>query len=140
MHKRATYLSLIAVVLFMGCLNYAVSITGMPVKNTVWALTPPIMAISLALITKEVYSSLFIGVLTGAILNADFKPVEALDQLFPNGIMTVLADKWNVGILVFLVILGTMVQLMNRAGGSAAFGAWTVCRKVSNRWCPPCSS
>lgn len=54
MHKRATYLSLIAVVLFMGCLNYAVSITGMPVKNTVWALTPPIMAISLALITKEV--------------------------------------------------------------------------------------
>ena len=128
MHKRATYLSLIAVVLFMGCLNYAVSITGMPVKNTVWALTPPIMAISLALITKEVYSSLFIGVLTGAILNADFKPVEALDQLFPNGIMTVLADKWNVGILVFLVILGTMVQLMNRAGGSAAFGAWAANR------------
>jgi Na+/H+ antiporter NhaC len=82
------------------------------------------MAISLALITKEVYSSLFLGILTGALLNADFSPVGTLEQTFPKGIMTVLADKWNVGILVFLVILGTMVQLMNRAGGSAAFGAW----------------
>ena len=99
-------------------------INHMPVKNTIWALTPPIIAISLALITKEVYSSLFLGILTGAMLNADFHPVEGLNQLFPNGIMAVLADKWNVGILVFLVILGTMVQLMNRAGGSAAFGEW----------------
>lgn len=57
-------------------------------------------------------------------LFAEFHPVEILDQLFPKGIMTVLANKWNVGILTFLVILGTMVQLMNRAGGSAAFGAW----------------
>ena len=123
--KKATYLSLIAVVLFLAWLNYAVGINHMPVKNTVWALTPPIMAISLALITKEVYSSLFLGILTGALLNADFNPVGGLNQLFPNGIMTVLADKWNVGILVFLVILGTMVQLMNRTGGSTAFGAWT---------------
>ena len=123
--KKATYLSLIAVVLFLAWLNYAVGINHMPVKNTVWALTPPIMAISLALITKEVYSSLFLGILTGAFLNADFNPVGGLNQLFPNGIMTVLADKWNVGILVFLVILGTMVQLMNRTGGSTAFGAWT---------------
>ena len=122
--KKATYLSLIAVVLFLAWLNYAVGINHMPVKNTVWALTPPIMAISLALITKEVYSSLFLGILTGAFLNADFNPVGGLNQLFPNGIMTVLADKWNVGILVFLVILGTMVQLMNRTGGSTAFGAW----------------
>ena len=122
--KKATYLSLIAVVLFLAWLNYAVGYNHMPVKNTFWALTPPIMAISLALITKEVYSSLFLGMLTGALLNADFNPVGGLNQLFPNGIMTVLADKWNVGILVFLVILGTMVQLMNRTGGSAAFGAW----------------
>ena len=117
-------MSLIAVVLFLAWLNYAVGYNHMPVKNTFWALTPPIMAISLALITKEVYSSLFLGMLTGALLNADFNPVGGLNQLFPNGIMTVLADKWNVGILVFLVILGTMVQLMNRTGGSAAFGAW----------------
>ena len=122
--KKATYLSLIAVVLFLAWLNYAVGYNHMPVKNTIWALTPPIMAISLALITKEVYSSLFLGMLTGALLNADFNPVGGLNQLFPNGILTVLTDKWNVGILVFLVILGTMVQLMNRTGGSAAFGAW----------------
>ena len=122
--KRLTILSQIAVVLFLVWLGYAVGINHMPVKNTIWALTPPIIAISLALITKEVYSSLFLGILTGAMLNADFHPVEGLNQLFPNGIMAVLADKWNVGILVFLVILGTMVQLMNRAGGSAAFGEW----------------
>ncbi len=122
--KRLTYLSQIAVVLFLGWLVYAVGVNHMPVKDTVWALTPPIIAISLALITKEVYSSLFLGILTGALLNAKFDPVEGLEQLFPNGIMAVLSDKWNVGILVFLVILGTMVQLMNRTGGSAAFGAW----------------
>ena len=122
--KRLTYFSLIAVLLFMGYLNYAVVFNGMQVKDTVWALTPPLIAISLALITKEVYSSLFIGILTGALLITDFEPVGVLNQLFPNGIMTVLSDKWNVGILVFLVILGTMVQLMNRAGGSAAFGIW----------------
>ena len=122
--KLATYLSLIAVVLFMGYLNYAVCIEGMTVKNTVWALTPALIAIVLALITKEVYSSLFLGVLAGALLSAKFNPVEGFNQLFPNGIMTVLSDKWNVGILIFLVILGTMVQLMNRTGGSAAFGSW----------------
>ena len=122
--KWLTYFSLIAVLLFMGYLNYAVVFNGMQVKDTVWALTPPLIAISLALITKEVYSSLFIGILTGALLITDFEPVGVLNQLFPNGIMTVLSDKWNVGILVFLVILGTMVQLMNRAGGSAAFGTW----------------
>lgn len=122
--KRLTYLSLIILVLFMGWLAYAVGFNHMPVKDTIWALVPPIIAISLALITKEVYSSLFLGVLTGALLNADFHPVGALNQLFPEGIMSVLADKWNVGILVFLVILGAMVQLMNRTGGSAAFGAW----------------
>ena len=126
--KRLTFLAQIAVVIFLVWLGYAVGINHMPVKNTIWALTPPIIAISLALITKEVYSSLFLGILTGALLNADFHPVEGLNQLFPNGIMSVLSDKWNVGILVFLVILGTMVQLMNRAGGSTAFGAWAANR------------
>jgi len=126
--KKATYLSLIVVMLFLAWLAYAVGINHMPVKNTVWALTPALIAISLALITKEVYSSLFLGILTGALLNAEFNPVRGFDQLFPGGIMTVLADKWNVGILVFLVILGTMVQLMNRTGGSAAFGTWATNR------------
>ena len=122
--KLVTNLSLIAVVLFLAWLYYAVGINHMPVKNTVWALTPPIIAISLSLITKEVYSSLFLGMLTGALLNAKFQMINGLNQLFPDGIMSVLSDKWNVGILVFLVILGTMVQLMNRTGGSAAFGEW----------------
>ncbi len=126
--KRLTYLSLMAVILFLLWLGYAVGINHMPVKNTAWALTPPIIAISLALITKEVYSSLFLGMLTGALLNVGFDPVEGINQLFPDGVMAVLADKWNVGILVFLVILGTMVQLMNRTGGSTAFGAWAANR------------
>ena len=126
--RRLTYLSLVAVILFLLWLGYAVGINHMPVKNTAWALTPPIIAISLALITKEVYSSLFLGMLTGALLNVGFDPVEGINQLFPDGVMAVLADKWNVGILVFLVILGTMVQLMNRTGGSTAFGAWAANR------------
>ena len=126
--KQLTCLSLMAVILFLLWLGYAVGINHMPVRNTAWALTPPIIAISLALITKEVYSSLFLGMLTGALLNVGFDPVAGINQLFPDGVMAVLADKWNVGILVFLVILGTMVQLMNRTGGSTAFGAWAANR------------
>lgn len=97
--KRLTYAALIVVVLFLVWLGYAVGVNHMPVKNTVWALTPAVIAISLALITKEVYSSLFFGMLTGALLNAGFEPVAGLNKLFPDGIMSVLADKWNVGIL-----------------------------------------
>ena len=128
MPKWLTCLSLIGVILFLMWLGYAVCIEHMPVKNTMWALAPPVIAIMLALITKEVYSSLFLGILTGALLNADFDPIGGLNRLFPDGIMAMLADKWNVGILVFLVILGTMVQLMNRTGGSAAFGSWAANR------------
>ena len=131
-NNKWTYGALIVVVLFWIWLGYAVGISHMPVKNTIWALTPPIIAISLALITKEVYSSLFLGMLTGAMLNADFDMVGGVNRLFPDGIMSVLADKWNVGILVFLVILGTMVQLMNRTGGSAAFGSWAA-NRIKNR-------
>ncbi len=122
--KRLTYLSLIVVAVFLGWLYYAVGVNHMPVKNTAWALVPSLVAISLALISKEVYSSLFLGMVTGALLNAEFNMVEGLNQLFPNGIMDVMTNKNNIGILVFLVILGTMVQLMNRTGGSAAFGMW----------------
>ena len=122
--KRLTYLSLIVVAVFLGWLYYAVGVNHMPVKNTAWALTPSLVAISLALISKEVYSSLFLGMVTGALLNAEFNMVEGLNQLFPDGIMDVMTNKNNIGILVFLVILGTMVQLMNRTGGSAAFGMW----------------
>ncbi len=122
--KTLTYLSLVAVVLVLAGLAYAVVHNHMPVKETAWALTPPVIAIALALITKEVYSSLFLGVLTGAFLNAGFDLVGTLNQVFQEGMLKVLSDKWNVGILIFLIILGMMVQMMNRAGGSAAFGQW----------------
>lgn len=92
--------------------------------GTFWSLVPPIVAIALALITKEVYSSLFIGVLIGALFISQGNFSAFLDALFKDGLVAKVADPWNVGILFFLVILGTMVALMNRVGGSAAFGNW----------------
>lgn len=92
------------------------------VYATFWALVPPIVAIALALITKEVYSSLFIGILMGALLYAQFDFETTVVHIFQDGIISVLSDSYNVGILTFLVILGSMVCLMNKAGGSAAFG------------------
>lgn len=92
--------------------------------STFWALVPPVVAIVLALITKEVYSSLFIGITIGAIFYAGANFEGVITHIFEDGIISVLSDPSNVGILVFLVILGIMVCMMNRAGGSAAFGAW----------------
>ncbi len=89
-----------------------------------WALVPPVVAIALALITKEVYSSLFIGILVGGIFYSGFSFEGTVNHVLQGGIISVLSDAYNVGILVFLVILGIMVSLMNRAGGSAAFGRW----------------
>ena len=92
--------------------------------NTFWALLPPIIAIVLALITKEVYSSLFIGILVGGLLYSNFSFEGTLNHVFSGGIVAQLSDSYNVGILIFLVILGMMVCMMNKAGGSAAFGRW----------------
>ncbi|MBQ7780613.1 MAG: Na+/H+ antiporter NhaC family protein [Lachnospiraceae bacterium] len=89
---------------------------------TIWALLPPLIAIILALITKEVYSSLFIGIVVGALLYAGFNVEIAVNHIFQDGMVGVLSDKNNIGILIFLVILGVMVCLMNKAGGSEAFG------------------
>lgn len=89
---------------------------------TFWALVPPLIAIVLALLTKEVYSSLFIGILVGGLFYANFNPEGTILHIFQDGIVGSLTDESNVGILVFLVILGAMVCLMNKAGGSAAFG------------------
>ena len=91
---------------------------------TPWALLPPVIAIGLALLTKEVYSSLFIGICVGGVLYSNFSFEGTLLHVFNDGIVAVLSDSYNVGILVFLVILGIMVALMNKAGGSAAFGLW----------------
>jgi len=94
------------------------------VYGTFWALLPPIIAIALALITKEVYSSLFIGIVCGALLYSNFNPLMAFNTMFTEGFISSLADSWNVGILIFLVVLGAIVALMNKAGGSAAYGKW----------------
>ena len=94
--------------------------------GTAWSLLPPVIAIVLALITKEVYSSLFVGILAGGLLYSNFAFEGTVLHIFNDGIVAVLAqpDGYNIGILIFLVILGAMVSLMNRAGGSAAFGRW----------------
>ena len=97
-----------------------------PFAGTFWSLLPPIVAIVLALISKEVYSSLFLGCLVGALLVSNFAPWETLVQLVEgdNGIVTTVSDSGNIAIIVFLVILGIMVDLMNKTGGSEAFGRW----------------
>ena len=91
--------------------------------STFAALLPPIIAIALALITKEVYSSLFIGILSGALIYSNFNVWGMVTTTF-DVMIGKLSDSWNVGILIFLVILGMMVSLINKAGGSAAYGRW----------------
>ena len=97
-----------------------------PFAGTFWSLLPPIVAIVLALISKEVYSSLFLGCLVGALLYTQFAPWDTAVALVgaDYGIVSVLADSYNMGIIVFLVVLGIMVDLMNKGGGSEAFGRW----------------
>lgn len=90
--------------------------------GTFWALVPPVIAIALALVTKEVYSSLFAGIVAGGLFAADFAPVPAMDYILNDGIIAAVSD--TAGIFVFLVVLGTIVALINKAGGSRAFGAW----------------
>ena len=119
-HGKKIAFAVVAVFLIIAaCVTTADS-----VQKTFWALVPPIIAIGLALVTKEVYSSLFIGILSGAMLYSGFSFTGTLNHTFKDGVVSVLSDSYNVGILIFLVILGIMVQLMNRTGGSAAFGKW----------------
>ena len=133
MNKKRIFMIvlLMAVLALIGySLTAPVNLEGDYVSNaysTIWALLPPVVAIGLALITKEVYSSLFVGIITGALLYANFNVELMMNTMLFNedgGMIYKLADSWNVGILVFLVLLGILVALMNRAGGSAAFGAW----------------
>ena len=92
--------------------------------NTPMSLLPPVIAIALALITKEVYSSLFIGILVGGLLYSNFAFEGTILHVFNDGLVASVTDSYNMGILIFLIILGAMVCLMNKAGGSAAFGRW----------------
>ena len=92
------------------------------IRGNLWALLPPLIAIGLALITREVYSSLFIGVLSGALLYTNFSPIASIDSMIGDALIPAAAD--TAGIFIFLVELGVLVALVNRAGGSAAFGRW----------------
>lgn len=92
--------------------------------GTFWSLVPAVVAIVFALITKEVYSSLAVGIIVGGLIYADFSPIGAVKHIYSNGIISVLTNDYHIGILIFLIMLGSMVCLMNRAGGSAAFGVW----------------
>ena len=117
---------LIIVIFFIACMIQA-PITG--AVGSLWSLLPPIVAIGLALITKEVYSSLFIGVITGGVIysaatDGGFEGV--LNVVIKDGLIGNISDEYNVGILIFLVVLGIVVVLMNKAGGSRAYGEWAV--------------
>ncbi len=98
---------------------------SIPAYASIWALLPPVIAIVLALITKEVYSSLFIGILSGGMIYANFNFEGTVVHTFSDGFISSVADAYNIGILIFLVLLGALVAMMNKAGGSQAFGRWT---------------
>lgn len=115
-------LSVIAIVVLAVTMRTAPPEAETPYYATFMSLVPPIIAIGLALLTKEVYSSLFVGVLAGALLYADFSPVTAVDTVVNTGIVEAVAG--TAGIFAFLVILGAIVVLLNKAGGSKAFGKW----------------
>lgn len=137
--KAGTALSVMAMV-FMGALASPLTVLAADAEETyqpalyatIWALLPPLVAIILALITKEVYSSLFVGIVVGALLYSGFRFEGTVTQIFEGGIIKVLSDSYNVGILIFLVILGSVVCMMNKAGGSAAFGRWAS-KKIHTR-------
>jgi len=102
--------------------------TGAEFSNTFWAFVPPLIAIGLALATKEIYTSLFIGIFSGALLYSDFNLVLTVETIVIEGFIATLADEWNMGIFLFLVILGIYVVLINQAGGTAAYGRWAETR------------
>ena len=130
--KRLGMLALVAVIVALAVVTFLNPVEAgegysPKVYSTVLALLPPVIAIGLALITKEVYTSLFTGIVTGALLYSNFNLEVMLNTMMFNedgGMVYKLADSWNVGILIFLVILGILVAMLNKAGGSAAFGRW----------------
>jgi len=127
--KKWQYIALIAYAVIAVALLAVATNQGTGIETglfgTAWSLLPPVLAIGLALITKEVYLSLFAGVFAGGVLAAGslFKPVAAVEITFKM-ILEKLGDSWNVGILIFLVFLGALVALVNKAGGSHAYGKW----------------
>ena len=121
--KASTIIKLVFIVVVVALVIIAAAL-GNDHYSTIWALLPPVVAIGLALATKEVYSSLFVGILIGGILYSGFSDRTLWVHIFQDGFVASVADSYNVGILIFLVILGAIVALMNKAGGSEAFGRW----------------
>ena len=122
--KSKTILTKIVAIVILALLVIAAvkCANGASLANTAWSLLPPVIAIVLALITKEAYSALFIGVLVGGLFTCGFAPVATLDTILNDGLIAAIAA--NAGIFLFLVLLGIIVSLVNAAGGSAAFGRW----------------
>ncbi len=121
--KKGTIVKIVFAAVIVVLLIVAAA-SGKDLSYTAWALLPPVVAIGLALATKEVYSSLFIGILIGGLLYSGFSFEGTLVHVFQDGFVTSVADAYNVGILIFLVLLGAIVAMMNKAGGSEAFGRW----------------
>jgi len=125
LNKKSLFSLFISMLVF-GTVVFATGAEGEEAVSsmyaTFWALVPPLVAIALALITKEVYSSLFVGIVLGGLLSADWNPIIALDNVLNEGLIS--AVSGTAGIFIFLVILGAIVALINKAGGSAAFGRW----------------
>ena len=130
MNKKSTRtafaVAVAAIVVLLGALAVMYKDVETGFVGTCWSLLPPVVAIALALISKEVYSSLFVGCLVGALLYTEFSPWDTIVQLVGGdyGIVTTVSDSYNMGIIVFLVMLGIIVDLMNKGGGSEAFGRW----------------
>ena len=121
--KKGTIAKIVFTVIIVVLLIVAAA-SGKDLSYSAWALLPPVVAIGLALVTKEVYSSLFIGILIGGLLYSGFGFEGTLVHVFQDGFVGSVADSYNVGILIFLVLLGAIVAMMNKAGGSEAFGRW----------------
>ena len=101
---------------------------NVPLYGTCWSMVPPLTAILLALVTKEVYLALFVGIVSGGLLYAGFSPVGAMVHVVGNGFVKSIADSYNAGLLIFLVLLGALVSMLNKTGASAAFGRWAAGR------------
>jgi len=122
--NKLKYIILVAVLAVVLVVALIYRATGNEFISTFWAFVPAVMAIGLALATKEIYTSLFIGVFTGALLYSDFNLVRAVEVTVVDGFIETLADSWNMGVFLFLAILGIYIVLINKAGGTAAYGRW----------------
>lgn len=130
--KFCFLVAMVAIVLLLVIAKVTASSIESPFVGTAWSILPPFISIVLALITKEVYSSLFIGMVAGSLLYTNFQPKETMVYLVKDGIIGTLTDGGKVSILIFVILLGVFVELMNRSGGAAAFGQF-VSRHIKSR-------